>query len=390
MQTRPAESSATPESTTIGLHAAESPPPEEDRSDLRTRLLSLAALGILSALAAGVLYHVYWAVKDSFVAPAILTADSEVVIAHKFKVDELEVERARALAEIEGIDVALAAARIATQRLEAVLQGISGGFRVASEITARRASAGDAELEALRDKRKVLTAMRDEQARLAEKTRTEMEAGVVSRSDSARDQQVLREIEVSLLENDRALAQANAAQHETGVTQRALAARTAGVTFEVAAREEQRIRIELETMRLASETRTKAAQRTALQLRVEKIDEVIRQLSARPFVKAAQQKLDVAFVPYTQLDGVRPGAAVYACVWGLLFCTRVGAVTDLIPGEVILPDPWGVPARGQYAVLQLTDSEAARQKVLRIRVAETGAVAAAAIRTDPQAQAGRP
>lgn len=359
------------------------------RSGLRTRLFSFVALALLAAALAGVLYNVYWALKDSFVAPAILTADSEIVLAHKLKLDELDVERARAVAELEGIDAALAAAREATEHLQGVLRSISGGFRAASELTARRASDGGAQLKSLRDQRSLLAAMRQDQARLAERASAEMESGVVSRSDAAREQQVLRQLDVALLENERAIVQATAAQHETGVTRRALAARSGAATFEVAAREEQRIRVELELMRVASEVRSRTAQRAALQLRVERIDEVVRQLASRPYVRAAQHKLDVAFVPYTQLDGVRAGANVYACVWGLALCRRVGAVTDVIPGEVVLPDPWGVQARGQYAVLALADPEAARQKVLRIRPAGPGvdgAAAAAGPERRPQAQ----
>jgi hypothetical protein len=77
----------------------------------------------------------------------------------------------------------------------------------------------------------------------------------------------------------------------------------------------------------------------------------------------------VAFVPYTQLDGVAPGAQVLECTLAFFACRTVGAVLEVVPGEVMLSDPWGNPARGQYAVLDLHDHASARSKSLRVRSA---------------------
>jgi hypothetical protein len=75
----------------------------------------------------------------------------------------------------------------------------------------------------------------------------------------------------------------------------------------------------------------------------------------------------VAFIPYTQIDGVSSGGKVYECVLGVFSCTQVGRVTEVLPGEVIVPDPWGSLARGQYAVIELDDQHAAQSKTLRVR-----------------------
>jgi len=45
----------------------------------------------------------------------------------------------------------------------------------------------------------------------------------------------------------------------------------------------------------------------------------------------------------------------------------VGTVSELVPGEVVQPDPWGASTRGQYAVLDLRDHRSARSKTLRVR-----------------------
>jgi hypothetical protein len=136
---------------------------------------------------------------------------------------------------------------------------------------------------------------------------------------------------------------------------------------ELLTRQEQMIRVELELVHIDSEKRSKLAQRSALTERIAKIDELATELKSRPLFQAAEKSIDMAFVPYTQIDGVTRGATVYSCVWGLFMCRPVGTVSEVVPGEVILPDPWGNPTRGQYAVLNLQDREAARAKTLRVR-----------------------
>ena len=75
----------------------------------------------------------------------------------------------------------------------------------------------------------------------------------------------------------------------------------------------------------------------------------------------------MAFVPYTQIQGVEAGSTLISCAWTLFRCRTVGRVAEVLPGEVITQDPWGTMARGQYAILELSDHAAAREKVLRAR-----------------------
>jgi hypothetical protein len=51
----------------------------------------------------------------------------------------------------------------------------------------------------------------------------------------------------------------------------------------------------------------------------------------------------------------------------LFNCRTVGLVKEVLAGEVVALDAWSEIARGQFAVFDLTDHEAAREKVLRVR-----------------------
>lgn len=361
----------------VAVEVAAEPAPDE-RSSLATRALALLALGLVVTLFTFVGRTAYLAARDSFIVPAILSPDSELVLGNKLKVSELEVERGRAAAELEGVDADIAAAAEASQRLQQLRVAVTSARKLSSELTSEKAASSAADRLALSEQRRLLANMLDKQKAITRKAEADSDARVISRAEYTHELQVQNQLELALLDNARATMQAESQLHETTATARAMAG--TGGTADMLARQEQGIRIDLELTRLASEARAKEAQRSALQQRIAKIDELSIQLRSRPIFRAVEQSLDVAFAPYTQMSGVQPGAPVYSCVWGLFSCRPVGTVTEVVPGEVVLPDPWGSQARGQYVVLQLVDHESAKAKTLRIRP-QSVVVPAAALST---------
>ena len=83
--------------------------------------------------------------------------------------------------------------------------------------------------------------------------------------------------------------------------------------------------------------------------------------------RASEQSLDLAFVPYSQLEKVKPGRQVIACDLGVFRCRTVGAVSEMLPGEVVAEGIGRELNRGVYAVLKLRDAEAVKEKLLRVR-----------------------
>jgi hypothetical protein len=210
--------------------------------------------------------------------------------------------------------------------------------------------------------------MGDEQKHLVISTRANADAGLVSRTEYEKEVQALRHIQLALFDNEHARIQTDLGLQQVALTQRSIATNGSAMAMpEVILREEQMVRIELELVRIEAERRAKRTEKKVIQDKLARIDEIEGQLRARPIFRATEHSLDVAFVPYTQLDGVKDGAAVYDCVWGLVHCHAVGTVAELVPGEVVLPDPWGNQARGQYAVLDLHAHDSAKSKSLRIR-----------------------
>jgi hypothetical protein len=99
---------------------------------------------------------------------------------------------------------------------------------------------------------------------------------------------------------------------------------------------------------------------------------------AETSVNAATEEANapaLAFVPYTHVSQIKANATLYECrLFSMFACEPVGRVVELLPGEVeLLPAEVTStltkpsPARGQYAVMQLTDPRAAEAESLRVR-----------------------
>jgi hypothetical protein len=334
---------------------------------IATRISAFVALcGVTAALGYGG-YTVYACARDSFAVPTILSPSSDVVAATTLKLGELHVERVRALAEIEGIDADLGGAEQALGRLRELKRTSSDALQWTNKMTSQKATVSAAELEALESQKRVIADMLAEQRELTAKAQQDVEAGIISRSEFARQQQALSQVQLALLDNTRAMSRGQSALVESQLARQALSEQSAPQMPELVTRQEQMIRVDLEIVRIDAERRAKVAQRDALVERVAQVDEMVQQIEERPLFQAVERDLELAFVPYSQLAGVAPGAEVHECVWGLFWCHAVGTVAQMVPGEVVQADPWGSQVRGEYVVLNLTEHEAARAKTLRIR-----------------------
>lgn len=334
---------------------------------LSTRLGAFAALCGVAACLAYAGYSLYTCARDAFVVPTILSPSSEDVVATKLRLGQLKVERVRAVAELESVEAELAGSEQAIDRLRALGKTTGEALTYTSRDTSRRATESSAELAALEQQRVLLDEMLAKQTELTRRAKAELEAGLISRSEYSQHEQALNQMQLALLDNSRAVVRGRSALEETSLVREALLRESGPKSPDVVQRQEQMIRVELEMLRLDAERRAKSAQRDALSDRIAQLDEMVQHIEETALFQAIEKDLELAFVPYTQLASVTPGADVYSCLWGVVWCERVGTVTSLMPGEVVQSDPWGSTTRGEYAVLELADRSSARAKTLRIR-----------------------
>jgi len=94
-------------------------------------------------------------------------------------------------------------------------------------------------------------------------------------------------------------------------------------------------------------------------------DELIATLREAPLLRATEQQLALAFVPYDNQGSMREGRPLYGCRLFVVGCHEVGRVKRYLPGEHRQNHPvYGNELRGQLAELELDDPEWAKASVL--------------------------
>jgi hypothetical protein len=340
------------------------------RSLLGSRVVSVAAL---CATVCGVGYlakNAYHVATDSFVVPVVLSPDSDLVIQSTLSRATLLSERMKITLQREQLEAEVYAADQAVSELKDLQGSVAKALDWTAVMTSTQAGSDAKEIEMRRLEHAELASVLTAQEAVVARSKKSLDAGLISDAEYIRDENALGPMRVAILENERARSVTQAQMETVLLTRRALTAGRGGSrmsTPEMLAQQEQLVRVKCDLLKLEAERRTKSTERRHLDEQLAKLDELIAQLNKRPIFRAIDASTNVAFVPYTQLDGVRTGGKVYECVLGVVSCTEVGRVTEILPGEVIVPDPWGAMARGQYAVLDLEDQHAARSKTLRIR-----------------------
>ncbi len=341
-------------------------PPVALSRPLLVRLASLLALGFVLATVLWVAYSAWRAASDAFVAPLSLSPDSALVLDGKLRLTELELERARARAEAEQAAAELADADAEIAELEGLKRTVTAAAPWTQNLHSVEASAGAARLQNAAQQQSVLARMIAKQQQVAELGRKNLEAGVINRAEYEREEQRLDQLVLASLEAARSRVDSESAVRKVRLGQRSLEGGAPPMP-EMVAREDLSVRLGLQLLHLQAKKAARLAAKQALLERVGKLEELIAHLKRLPLYQAVETQLDVAFVPYTQLEGVRAGDRVLRCTLVVFGCREVGVVSALLPGEVMQPDPWGSTERGQFALLVLSDRSAAHARTLRVR-----------------------
>lgn len=366
-----------PEAAPIPVLPATSGVPVADTEPGKSVAGRAFALVLIVATVTGLSWlgtQIYRVITDGWVAPLHLSPDSDQIqnlrLANQRYVDELS----RIDAEVVRLDGEIAAIDSAIAKLSS-LRGNSTEMIKWQAETSRVDAAG---LSQTRDIMKrqyaLLQGLHQRQLGLVARAKADLAAGLVDRTAVDREEQQRDQLALEMTELERQMGEARIKQKQTVSALQALRAGTGDGTApaigrmpEVAAGDERDARIEVEIERLRAEGRGHRALRAAAVASLARQRALLAELEARPLHRAMKAATDVAFIPYTQLRSVHPGARVLDCTWAVFACRQVGTVGEVLPGEVVTQDPWGEMARGQYAVLVLTDKDAVQERVLRVR-----------------------
>lgn len=346
---------------------------KEAKGGVRARLVALVAL---TALALGVSWlgrGVYFAMTDAWMAPITLSADNDQVLQINVKLNEQLVQREKMRIDIERIDADVRGIDQAVARLREIEDGAHESLRWTAFTAKAQSSAVSDRVRALEGQQRLLDGMFARQQTIASSARKSTEAGLLSKQEQEREQQILDQLELGRVQNTRELMESKAQRAQLLAMNAALGGGPSrgahGLPAEMAMGQERDARLALELIRLESERRALVAQRTISVDSLGRMDDILKQLKARPLYRAVEANTDIAFVPYSQLDDVEVGAPVVTCKWLLFRCRTVGRIAEILPGEVAAQDPWSQLARGQYVILDLSSHDSVKEKVLRTRKA---------------------
>ena len=356
---------------------------------LRTRIAAILVLALTAGGLGWLGVNVYHIFNDAWVAPLHLSPDSDRVVGLRLQLNRQESEMARVEAEVSRIDGDIGAIDAGIERLTSMYGDSQESMVWEASVRSEEADSIERMIDNLTRQRTLLSRLYDRQESLTEETRDDLASGLVSRDALRSEEQALDALALSRAENERQLEEARLREREALIASQAYRTELGdsdasdqldsndnttdlpdGQMPEVAAGAEREVRIELELIQLQSERRGLMTLRAAAVQRLDEERELLDEIQTRPLYRAIHRSTNVGFVPYEELDGVEPGWRVMVCVWNLFACHQVGTVLEVLPGEAITEDPWGDLARGQFAILDLDDSDAIREKVLRVRPAE--------------------
>jgi hypothetical protein len=308
-------------------------------------------------------------VGDSVVAPHKQSPPNHHGKQSKHSRTRRRAQRRAIEARIEENQAGADAAAASVARLEEFRGSAARALDWSIELTAKQEALGERDLQRIAEQEAHVEGMTAHQKEVVASVEKSVQAGLTHKADLERERQALDQLRLTALQSERERVATEIQLHAASLAQKALHGGHGRIaTPEMVARQDQLVRVELDLLKLKTEAATKRALVRADRDELTKIDELVTQMKSRPIFRAIEGNQNVAFVPYTQIDGVRGGAPVYHCaVWGVFACRHVGKVAQLLPGEVAMQDPWGTPMRGQYALLDLFVPEAAQAKVLRVR-----------------------
>lgn len=360
-------------SPSIASARVSSPPPADvgDRGPiprlvaLTTLALTVGALGWLVRAAAEIF-------TDSWIAPIELSPDSDAVLSLNLELTRQRAEIGRVAAEVDRFEAEIAAIDAGLARLHALRDVGRTMYEYGAEIRGAEADSLVDQIRHMREERVIVDRLIARQREELERARENLAAGLIERRDAELEEQSLDTLLLRDVELERSLSEAEALRREAREAEGEFRAEldTTDSTArmpEIVAREEADIRLEVEVLRLEAERRGLVSLLDVGRRSLDELRVVMAQIEARPAFRATREEMNVAFVPYEQLEGVEAGARLIECDFGIFNCHDVGVVHEVLTGEVVTQDPWGDLARGRYAILELSDETAVEERILRVR-----------------------
>jgi hypothetical protein len=341
-------------------------PPKESAQQQRAKMIVSAyralGFGILTLIVVILVGYIatsaFYFVSDSWVQPMVVSPTDEKVLALESQVTEQENVRDRILADLNHADRYIAVQQAyQAEFAQAIRADLSGRKAALSRVRKLAKDYAGARGRVQASNQAFASASRKRMTQ-------EYAAGLIDRSDMLSGKFQLAQITSSNLSLAERQAEYETRAADLETEAQALDAilsekgGTAALSYDVL-----KIKQEYEMSRL--ETAKAIESREALKASLTRQDAILADLRGSPWLRAVHAKAHVAFVPYGNLDEVSVGSPVYGCALEMIFCSKVGKVMSILPGEVNFKHPHREKMlRGKMIELELSDQDAAEDDVL--------------------------
>ncbi|RKH35969.1 hypothetical protein [Corallococcus sicarius] len=140
-----------------------------------------------------------------------------------------------------------------------------------------------------------------------------------------------------------------------------------GLTTDTLLLEREYTQSVLEQARAEALRESLEADARALDDSIQRFNQLLRVVHGSPYLKAVEQNLTVAFVPYENLANAQAGTPLYSCALKVLWCREVGVVGPVLEGEISQQHPIRqYHLRGVMVELQLRDAPSAQEQLLHL------------------------
>ena len=327
------------------------------------RLVGFAILTLVVALLVGYIgTSVFYFTNTSWVQPMVVSPTDDRVLQLRGKLAEQENLRDQVASEISHTERAIAVQTAFQRNYEKALKTDLSDRRARLRQLRQLSNEYAGTRRRIKDSNSALAAVS------GQRIDQEFEAGLIDKDGYLQRNQGIAQLEnsnLSLLERQSQLeAQTASIAAEARALDAALQGKRAGpdasgsLSYDV-------LRIKQDYEMSVLET-AKAKERLAtLKASLARYQGIVDTVAQSAYLRAADERSTVAFVPYDNLGGVEAGTVLYGCRLEMLWCRPVGKVVDKLAGEVTHKHPHrAAMLRGQLLELQVDDPMEAEKDVL--------------------------